>query len=221
MSRIARFFGWLIFMVLSTGVAGYAFYFFSGVQLGWIDENTTGALSQLRDKPLWFYAHVGGGGLALLLAPWQFASPVRNRWPLVHRIMGRFYVLAILIGGIAGLSMAISSDAGPVAQFGFGFLAVFWLTTTALALWNGYRRNIPAHRRWMIRSTALTLAAVTLRLYLGATVGYLIPTFGFTFISAYVVISWACWVPNLIVAELWIRKELGSKRTPHALQMAD
>ena len=52
------------------------------------------------------------------------------------------------------------------------------------------------HRRWMIRSYALTLAAVTLRLYLPASFGLGVP-----FASAYPVIAWICWVPNLIVAE--------------------
>jgi Predicted membrane protein (DUF2306) len=48
----------------------------------------------------------------------------------------------------------------------------------------------------MIRSYALTLAAVTLRLYLPASIAL-----GVDFRSAYRVISWACWLPNLAVAE--------------------
>jgi hypothetical protein len=52
----------------------------------------------------------------------------------------------------------------------------------------------------MIRSFALTFAAVTLRLYL--PVGAL--TTGIP--VAYPVIAWACWVPNFLLTELWLRR---------------
>ena len=52
----------------------------------------------------------------------------------------------------------------------------------------------------MLRSYALTLAAVTLRLQIPASAVLGIPS-----PIAYQVISWACWVPNLLVAEWWIR----------------
>lgn len=50
----------------------------------------------------------------------------------------------------------------------------------------------------MIRSYALTLAAVTLRIYLPLS-----QLAGVPFGDAYQVISWLCWVPNLVVAE-WV-----------------
>jgi hypothetical protein len=57
----------------------------------------------------------------------------------------------------------------------------------------------------MIRSFALTLAAVTLRLYLPAAIVMgkfqLIPD---DFVSSYQVIAWIAWVPNLVIAEIWI-----------------
>ena len=53
----------------------------------------------------------------------------------------------------------------------------------------------------MIRSAALTLAAVTLRLYL--PIGVI--TVGFE--ASYPVIAWICWVPNLLAAEWLLRRE--------------
>ncbi|MEQ1730362.1 MAG: DUF2306 domain-containing protein [Vicinamibacterales bacterium] len=50
----------------------------------------------------------------------------------------------------------------------------------------------------MIRSFALTYAAVTLRLYVPLSMAAGVP-----FDVAYPVIAWACWVPNLLVAE-WL-----------------
>jgi hypothetical protein len=56
--------------------------------------------------------------------------------------------------------------------------------------------NFGLHREWMIRSYALCLAAVTLRLYLPlAALG------GIPFEEAYPAIAWLCWVPNLVAAE--------------------
>ena len=52
----------------------------------------------------------------------------------------------------------------------------------------------------MIRSFALTFAAVTLRLYIPAS-----QMAGIPFDTAYPVIAWLCWVPNLLVAELFVR----------------
>jgi len=75
---------------------------------------------------------------------------------------------------------------------------VLWLTSTGIAYRHIRARNQPAHRRWMIRSYALTFAAVTLRIYLPLSQVYGIP-----FEPAYQTIAWMCWVPNLVVAE-WI-----------------
>jgi hypothetical protein len=54
----------------------------------------------------------------------------------------------------------------------------------------------------MIRNFSLTLAAVTLRQYLPFALFVL----HWPFLRAYVPISWLCWVPNLILAELIIRR---------------
>ena len=51
----------------------------------------------------------------------------------------------------------------------------------------------------MLRSYALTLAAVTLRLYLPIS-----QMLGLPFGPSYQVISWLAWVPNLLVVELFV-----------------
>jgi hypothetical protein len=55
----------------------------------------------------------------------------------------------------------------------------------------------------MIRSYALTFAAVTLRIWLPLFQN----GFGMEFISAYVIIAWLCWVPNLLWAEWYVRQD--------------
>ena len=86
--------------------------------------------------------------------------------PRFHRWLGRGYVTGCLIGGATGFALAAGTTAGPIATAGFGSLALVWLIATANAWRLAMRRDSTAHREWMIRSFALTFAAVTLRLYL-------------------------------------------------------
>ena len=106
-----------------------------------------------------------------------------------------------LAGGAAGLVLAFGARTGPVSTAGFGSLAVLWLTATSLAWRAALARRFAEHRRWMIRSYAMTFAAVTLRIYL--PFAFLSP-WGYD--NAYRAISFLAWVPNLIVAELYLRR---------------
>jgi Predicted membrane protein (DUF2306) len=73
----------------------------------------------------------------------------------------------LLIGSRARLSRRLRHGSGIGTRsrhtFGFGILAVLWFLTGLEAYRTMRRGNIKAHRRWMIRNFALTLAAVTLR----------------------------------------------------------
>lgn len=170
------------------------------------DPDGVSVLAQFRDRPIWFLMHVGGGATALLLGPWQFLSVIRQKMPIFHRILGSWYILSVLIGGTGGLYIAFYADAGIVAQLGFGSLAVAWFWTTGMAVNNIGRRNFEVHREWMIRSYALTFAAVTLRIYMPFGFIFLVPNGIITGDTLYVAVSWVAWVPNLIIAEWYIRR---------------
>jgi hypothetical protein len=105
------------------------------------------------------------------------------------------------VGGTAGLALGLGSSAGPIAQSGFSLLALAWLAITANALRLAIAGRYIEHRRWMIRSFSLTFAAVTLRLYLPVA-----PALGLDFLDAYRAIAWVSWVPNLLVAELYLSR---------------
>jgi uncharacterized membrane protein YozB (DUF420 family) len=154
--------------------------------------------AQLR--PIAFYAHVILAPVALALVPLQLWQGLRQQRPAVHRWVGRVYGLSILLSGLGGLWLAVTTEAGPVASWGFALLALAWLSSTGWGIGLAMRKDREAHRRWMVRSIALTLSAVTLRIYLGMVFG-----FGLDFETAYPAIAWLCWVPNLIVAELILR----------------
>jgi uncharacterized membrane protein len=145
--------------------------------------------------------HASFAGTALLIGPFQFVAGLRARHASLHRRMGTVYVLCCLLGGAAGFVLAFGTTAGPLAMAGFAALAPTWIYATARAWRYARAREFTAHRRWMIRSFALTFAAVTLRIYLPISMALAIP-----YAHAYPVIAWLAWVPNLIVAELYIRQ---------------
>jgi len=80
-------------------------------------------------------------------------------------------------------------------------LGVIWLLATLRALQVVVRGQIALHQAWMIRSIALTFAGVTLRVLLPVQL-----LAGISIDVAYPVVAWLCWVPNLVVAEHFIRK---------------
>lgn len=166
-----------------------------------------------------FALHVAFGGLALLLSPLQFAARLRTRVPAVHRAVGRVVVASIAVAGAAGLVLAPHSLAGAVGTAGFGLLAVLWLAFAGTAVRAIRHRDVAAHRRWMVRTFALTYAAVTLRLWLGVLIAAQTALAGVpeqvAFDRAYLLVPFLAWVPNLLVAEWYLA---AGRRFPAARQ---
>jgi uncharacterized membrane protein len=159
----------------------------------------------LAGHGLSFYAHAGGGAVALITGALQWVLTPRSRRSRWHRLIGRTYVLAIAVGGLSGLSIAVGAFGGLVPRAGFSTLAVAWLASTAIAWTRARARDWTTHRAWMIRSFALTFAAVTLRVWL--------PTLlmaGLSFEAAYRLVAWLAWIPNLLLAEWLIARQLRS-----------
>lgn len=145
---------------------------------------------------LFFYLHIGLGGLSLLTGWSQFSKKIRAKNMQLHRTLGKIYLIAVLISGISSIYIAWYATGGLIPSFGFGTLGVLWLTTSAMAYVAVRRKHIPQHKVWMIQSYALTFAAVTLRLWLPfMQAGLHMP-----FLDSYRIVAWLCWVPNLLVA---------------------
>ena len=118
----------------------------------------------LDSAPWRLWGHILGGPLALALAPLQLSGRMRRRWPRLHRWSGRLYGATVLVAGVAGMTLAPTSEASNFARVGFGVLGALWLVTTFKGIWLAMRGDLAGHRWWMERSIALTFAAVTLRL---------------------------------------------------------
>lgn len=190
--------GLMVFLASSIALVSSRYFFSTPAKLA-----TQGEFEAhfARYLPL-LLPHIIGGVVALLLGPWQFSEWVRQRNLRLHRWVGRAYLIAVVVGSIAGLAMATVSLGGLVTHTGFGLLAGLWLLTASLAYFRVLRGDIDSHREWMTRNYALTFAAVTLRLWGPFLVGAL----HVQIMQAYMTGSWLCWVPNLLVAEVIINR---------------
>lgn len=146
--------------------------------------------------------HVVTGMIALLLGPLQFLRAIRARLPAVHRATGRLYVASCAVAAPTGFMLALGTTAGPVAGAGFAMQALLWLLVTILGLRAAVERRFAEHREWMLRSYALTAAAITLRVMLPASF-----VLGFQFLPAYQAIAWLSWTTNLVLVEYYIRRK--------------
>lgn len=148
-----------------------------------------------------FYTHILGGGLALLIGWIQFSSQLRARNLALHRTIGKIYFIASLLSSIAGISIGFFATGGLIPATGFITLGVIWLASTSMGYAVIRQHNIAQHQKWMIFSYACCFAGVTLRVYQPLLIMY----FG-NFLSAYKIVAWLCWVPNVLVAFYIARK---------------
>lgn len=190
-----KLFGTIWFYLLAFGVAGYAVFAYGVMPLGSLVHPDM-KLNFLAHKA-GIYTHVFASLVALALSPFQFSGRLRRTRPWLHRMAGRMYLgIGVALGGLSGLYMSTFAFGGPIAKLGFACLAVCWLFTGLRAFQAIRRGAVQEHRRWVVRNVSLTLAAVTLRVYLPSSM-----IAGIPFELAYPVIAWLCWIPNLLVAE--------------------
>ena len=197
---VPRRLGWAVVAVTSILVGAYA-VFLVVTGFAFVPEEVA---ANRFPSALGLRTHIMASAIALLMGPFQFFRPLRRRFPIVHRTLGRIYVAACIVGGLAGGSIALFTTSGLVAGFGFFSLALVWLFSTVRAWLAVRRRDYLTHERWMTRSFALAFAAVTLRIYIPIS-----QIAGLDYTDSYRVIAWLCWVPNLLVAELLIRSARG------------
>jgi len=212
-SRLGSRIGWGWIAVSAVTVAIMAVTPYLTTSLRGLSSAESGIAATYVDQPLpiviAFYAHIVLGGVALVLGPLQFARGLRERFTRVHRALGAISIVAIVGAAAAGLVIAPVTSAGLVGTLGFGILAILWGTFALLGLRAILRRDLRAHRAWMTRTFALTYAAVTLRLWIPILMMAFIATGSApdaAFASAYVIVPFLAWVPNLLVAEWLVRR---------------
>jgi len=151
-----------------------------------------------------FKAHVFTSFFLLLAGFTQFSRWVRTKYRRVHRYFGWSYIAILLVfSAPSGLVLGYHANGGWTSQLAFILLGILWIYTTTQALRHAVKKDWKKHRNFMIRSYALTLSAISLRLfkYLIVSIWQPLP------MDTYRAVAWLGWVVNLVIAELIIYKK--------------
>ena len=156
-----------------------------------------------------FYSHVFSSVIVLLSGAILFSGFVLLKMPKLHRFVGKTYVfLLLLISAPSGMVMAFYANGGWMAQLSFLILTPLWWWFTYQGYRTARQQKFKAHKKWMVRSYALTFSAITLRvaqMILGS----------FFYLDTevqYILVSWGSWILNLAVVELWMFWKLNSNK---------
>ncbi|GIF05716.1 DUF2306 domain-containing protein [Actinoplanes siamensis] len=169
--------------------------------------------------------HVLFGSVALGTAVLQIWPRFRRRHPAAHRRIGRVYVFGgVLPAGLCALTIGAYTPYGPSTRASDVVLALLWLGVTA-AGWRAARHcRFGEHRRWMIRSFALTASIITNRIWAAVFVIALSPQLDTTFHGDEGLLSWVAssaaawlgWTLPLLAAQWWLERDHLRTRRVHS-----
>lgn len=178
--------------------------------------------------PPWFppyYAllvtHVLFATVAMITCCMQIWPWLRARHPGWHRRSGRIYVFAgVLPAGLSAIVIGAVSPFGPVAGSSTLLMAPLWLAFTFAGFRMARQRRFVEHRRWMIRSFALTMSIILNR-FLGAAATIVLLQYkdsdfhGDDKIVGYLaggMTTWLGWTLCLLLAEWWLERGTAAQR---------
>jgi len=115
-------------------------------------------LQVISDRHL-LIPHVLAAFLALLIGPINFSTRIRQHHLQLHRVLGRIYVISVLVGAATGVALAAGRPGLP----GTAMQAAAWIVCTTAALITARNGQIVQHRQWMARSYAVTFTFVSSR----------------------------------------------------------
>lgn len=114
------------------------------------------------------YGHMVTGGLITLLAPVQLVTHFRQRWPALHRALGRLVATlaaATAVGGLGYIALH-GTIGGALMDIGFGLYGGLMLLSAGMTVRYAVRRD-PRHRLWAERLVILALASWLYRVHYG------------------------------------------------------
>jgi Predicted membrane protein (DUF2306) len=146
-----------------------------------------------------FYIHIAAGALCIGTALIQFSRYILKKSKGIHRISGKIYVFVVLfLGAPTGLYMSFFAKGSFWERALFMFMAGWWFITTLYGLTTIHKRNVVAHKIWMMRSYAMAMTAVSFRVF--HLVFYIL---GWDHLENYEISLWISVIGNMLFAE-WI-----------------
>lgn len=150
-----------------------------------------------------FFSHVYSSIFVLIIGGFQFSKTIRSRFSNLHKNLGKIYIVLVLaIASPSGLVMAYHANGGIFSKISFSIQAVLWFYFTWKAYQFAKNKKWKKHQNFMLRSFALTLSAISLRLLKWGIVSTLAPPP----MDTYKVVAWLGWILNLAIVEIYIWK---------------
>ncbi len=179
-------------------IIGFSLKFIITAALPYFSLNPE-TLGRWLEYKWWLIGHISGGLLALVLGPFQFWNRFRTRYLRIHRLMGRLYLIGIVIGFVASTYLAWTTGLAVNTGWAVGLqgLALAWIVTAFMAYRFIRKRKIQLHKEWMIRSYVVTLAFVSFRVLNDN----LTPLLGGS-IDIATTLLWASWAVPLLVTNM-------------------
>ena len=207
LKKIVNILFWILIIIHAVAIGLYPLTF--------LDVNHNEGLlatktPELLANTLWtiaFYTHISLGGFSLLIGWSLFLKKFRAKKLHLHRLIGKIYIIAVLLSSISGLYIAYHATGGWIAKTGFAGMSIAWFLCTYVAYKAIRNKDIQKHERWMIRSYAVTFTGVTFRLWMP----FLIIVCQLEFLEAYPIDAWISWIANLVVAQWLIRKRFSKQ----------
>jgi Predicted membrane protein (DUF2306) len=146
-----------------------------------------------------FYIHITAGAVCIITALIQFSRYLLKKSKAIHRFSGKIYVFVVLfLGAPTGLYMSFFAKGSFWERALFMFMAGWWFVTTLNGLTAIHKKNVLAHKVWMMRSYAMAMTAVTFRVY--HIVFYLLD---WGHLENYELSLWLSVIGNMLFAE-WV-----------------
>ena len=146
-----------------------------------------------------FYIHIAAGALCIGTSLIQFSRYILKKTKAIHRFSGKIYVFVVLfLGAPTGLYMSFFAKGSFWERCLFMFMAGWWFLTTLYGLSTIHKRNVIAHKIWMMRSYSMAMTAVTFRVY--HIVFFML---GWGHLENYELSLWISVIGNMLFAE-WV-----------------
>ena len=200
MNLVIKRSGWILLWLF---IIGFSLYFFITTIIDYADGYVPPNFKlSFWNSKIGFIGHIAGATAALLLGPLQFWKGFRTKYMRYHRAAGKIFILGSLMAAVCAFRINLMYDC-VACRVSLGLLSTVWFVCTAIAWWAIKRKNIKAHRQFMVRSYTAALAFVFIRLF---------PLLGyknvFPFIDSQmerrITAEWLCWVIPFLIIEIFM-----------------
>jgi hypothetical protein len=206
--RYSKYFLWAAYLFFC--------YLLFLITIQYIPYNTDVAFLRIKQEAIIlthyeiaFFTHVYTSIFLMIFGAFQFSNYLKKNFIALHKISGKVYfIILMFFSAPSGLIMSYYANGGSYTQVSFILLSLFWIVFTFFSYYFILKKDIQNHQKFAIRSFALTLSAISLRLFKYLLVLFFEPLP----MDAYRTAAWSSWLFNLFIAELIIYYKIRNKK---------